>query len=165
MLWIVAPNLLNRRFKASKPNEKWVTDVTEFRIKGEKLYLSPIVDLFNGEVVSYEASRRPLFPMIDAMLRKGFARLGKSDAPLLHSDQGWQYTMPLYRELLVENRLTLSMSRKGNCYDNATAESFFARHGYASADRDDAPPAIRATREFSGICPASSAFMRKLLQA
>jgi len=122
---LVAPNLLNRKFKASKPNEKWVTDVTEFRIKGEKLYLSPIVDLFNGEVVSYEASRRPLFPMIDAMLRKGFARLGKSDAPLLHSDQGWQYTMPLYRELLVENRLTLSMSRKGNCYDNAPAESFF----------------------------------------
>ena len=88
----VAPNLLNRHFRASKPNEKWVTDVTEFRIKGEKLYLSPIVDLFNGEVVSYEASRRPLFPMIDAMLRKAFARLGKSDAPLLHSDQGWQYT-------------------------------------------------------------------------
>ena len=122
---LFAPNLLNRKFKASKPNEKWVTDVTQFRINGEKLYLSPIVDLFNGEVISYEASRRPLFPMIDAMLRKAFARLGKSDAPLLHSDQGWQYTMPVYRQLLVENRLTISMSRKGNCYDNAPAESFF----------------------------------------
>jgi putative transposase len=121
----VAPNVLERRFQASQPNEKWVTDVTEFNVAGRKLYLSPVLDLFNGEIVSYEMSARPLFGMVGAMLRKAFKRLKSSDRPMLHSDQGWQYRLPEYRRLLDVHGTMQSMSRKGNCLDNAAMESFF----------------------------------------
>ena len=121
----VAPNLLERNFSASRPNQKWVTDVTEFKVDGKKLYLSPVVDLFNGEIVAYATSRRPLFSMVGAMLNRAFARLGPGDRPVLHSDQGWQYQMDQYRRRLDAQAVTQSMSRKGNCLDNAVVESFF----------------------------------------
>lgn len=121
----VAPNLLARNFEASGPNEKWVTDVTEFNVGGEKLYLSPIMDLFNGEIVSYELARRPLFNMVAKMLTSAFQRLGPSDKPILHSDQGWQYRMAKYRRHLELRSIKQSMSRRGNCLDNAAMESFF----------------------------------------
>lgn len=120
-----APNLLERQFKASRPNEKWVTDVTEFSVGGQKLYLSPILDLYNGEIVAFKTARRPLFGMVKAMLQRAFARLGPQDKPILHSDQGWQYRMPVYREALEQRDLVPSMSRRGNCLDNAVMESFF----------------------------------------
>jgi len=120
-----APNVLERQFNATRPNEKWVTDVTEFSVSGQKLYLSPILDLYNGEVVAFETARRPLFRMIGAMLRRAFTRLGPQDKPILHSDQGWQYRMPVYREALQQRDVTPSMSRRGNCLDNAVMESFF----------------------------------------
>jgi putative transposase len=120
-----APNLLERQFRAVRPNEKWVTDVTEFSVAGQKLYLSPVLDLYNGEIVAFETARRPLFKMIGAMLQRAFARLGPDDKPILHSDQGWQYRMPLYREALQQRDIVPSMSRRGNCLDNAVMESFF----------------------------------------
>lgn len=92
---------------------------------GQKLYLSPIMDLYNGEIVSYETARRPLFNMVSAMLGKAFDRLGSDDKPVLHSDQGWQYRMPEYRRRLEGRAITQSMSRRGNCLDNAAMESFF----------------------------------------
>lgn len=120
------PNVLERRFEASRPNQKWVTDVTEFNVRGDKLYLSPIMDLFNGEIVAYEMQERPLFPLVGNMLKKALAKLTDRDtAPLLHSDQGWQYQMGIYRRQLADRGLTQSMSRKGNCLDNAAMESFF----------------------------------------
>ena len=121
----VAPNLLERNFNASSPNEKWVTDITEFKVDGKKLYLSPVMDLFNGEILAYTTSKRPLFNMVGTMLSKAFARLGPQDRPVLHSDQGWQYQMDKYRQRLDEHAVTQSMSRKGNCLDNAAMESFF----------------------------------------
>ena len=121
----VAPNLLERDFDASSPNVKWVTDVTEFKVDGNKLYLSPVMDLFNGEILAYTTSRRPLFNMVGTMLSKAFARLGPDDRPILHSDQGWQYQMDKYRQRLDEHAIKQSMSRKGNCLDNAAMESFF----------------------------------------
>ena len=121
----VAPNLLERNFNASSPNEKWVTDVTEFKVDGKKLYLSPVMDLFNGEILAYSTSRRPLLNMVSAMLSKAFTCLGPADRPILHSDQGWQYQMDKYRQRLNERSITQSMSRKGNCLDNAAMESFF----------------------------------------
>ena len=114
-----------RNFDAARPNEKWVTDVTEFSVGGEKLYLSPIMDLFNGEIVSYEIARRPLFNMVAKMLTSAFQRLGPSDKPILHSDQGWQYRMEKYRRHLELRSITQSLSRRGNCFDNAAMESFF----------------------------------------
>lgn len=119
------PNLLNRRFEAERPNEKWVTDVTEFNVRGEKLYLSPVMDLFNGEIVAYEMNERPLFPLVGNMLKKALSRLTAQEAPMMHSDQGWQYQMEAYRQRLLERGLTQSMSRRGNCLDNAAMESFF----------------------------------------
>ena len=121
----VAGNVLQRRFAAPRPNQKWVTDVTEFKVDGQKLYLSPVLDLYNSEIISYEIARRPLFSMVSSMLQKAFSRLRPDEKPLLHSDQGWQYQMPIYRQLLKQRAITISMSRKGNCLDNATMESFF----------------------------------------
>lgn len=122
----VAPNVLQRQFYAAGPNQKWVTDVTEFKVGGEKLYLSPVLDLYNGEIIAFETAKRPLFELVGSMLKKALARLAPQEAPLLHSDQGWQYHMPAYQRLLQARKMVQSMSRKGNCLDNAAMESFFA---------------------------------------
>ena len=122
----VAPNLLERHFKTNQPNRKWVTDVTEFKVNDQKLYLSPILDLFNGEVVSYNLSRHPNFKQITDMLEGAFQKLpDKIDNLILHSDQGWQYQMKSYQNLLKAKGITQSMSRKATCLDNAVAENFF----------------------------------------
>jgi len=121
-----APNELQRRFKAEAVNQKWVTDVTEFKVAGEKLYLSPVLDLYNGEIIAFETSRRPSFELVDSMLKKALAKLKSGDKPLLHSDQGWHYRMPSFQCQLRDRQLVQSMSRKGNCLDNAAMESFFA---------------------------------------
>lgn len=118
-------NVLQRQFMAEQPNQKWVTDVTEFNVLGEKLYLSPVMDLFNGEVVSYQMDTQPRFKMVGDMLRKALGKLGRKEKPLLHSDQGWQYQSRAYRRLLADHGLVQSMSRRGNCLDNAAMESFF----------------------------------------
>lgn len=120
-----APNKLQRQFKAEAANQKWVTDVTEFNVAGEKLYLSPILDLYNGEIIAFETSKQPVFELVSSMLKKALAKLGPKDKPMLHSDQGWQYRMPAYQRQLQDRQLEQSMSRKGNCHDNATMESFF----------------------------------------
>ena len=120
-----APNLLERNFIAKAPNQKWVTDVTEFNIKGEKVYLSPILDLYNQEIVSYEIADRPQISMVSTMLNKAFKHLQQTEKPILHSDQGWQYQMGLYQQALYKQGITQSMSRKGNCLDNAVMENWF----------------------------------------
>lgn len=121
-----APNVLNRQFDATRINQKWVTDVTEFNLSGEKLYLSPVMDLYNGEIVAFETARRPAFELVGVMLKKALAKLKTGEQPILHSDQGWQYRMPAYQRALRNKDVVQSMSRKGNCLDNAAMESFFA---------------------------------------
>nr|WP_243405442.1 IS3 family transposase [Solimicrobium silvestre] len=121
----IAPNLLQRQFVAANANQKWVTDVTEFNVAGEKLYLSPILDLYNGEIIAYETSRRPVFKMVSDMLKKAWVKLKPDDKPMLHSDQGWQYQMSAYQRILEQRQVVQSMSRKENCLDNAAMESFF----------------------------------------
>ncbi len=121
-----APNLLERDFKADKPNQKWVTDVTEFALFGTKLYLSPIIDLFNGEVVSYNLSYHPNMLQVTDMLEKAFAKIPDNTNLILHSDQGWQYQHKQYQRMLQSKGIRQSMSRKGNCLDNACAENFFS---------------------------------------
>ncbi|MDQ0178550.1 transposase InsO family protein [Bacillus chungangensis] len=120
-----APNVLDREFKAEKPNEKSVTDFTEFKLFGEKLYLSPVLDLFNGEIITYTIGSRPTYSLVSEMLEKAFKRLSEDDELLMHSDQGWHYQMKQYRHALKERGITQSLSRKGNCYDNAVMEYFF----------------------------------------
>lgn len=121
-----APHLLKRRFSASGVNQKWVTDVTEFKVAGDKLYLSPVMDLYNGEIIAFETSKRPEFTLVGTMLKKALKKLKTGEKPILHSDQGWQYRMPAYQRALREKNVVQSMSRKGNCLDNAAMESFFA---------------------------------------
>lgn len=120
-----APNILSRDFSAQKANEKWVTDVTEFPVGGKKLYLSSVLDLFNGEIIASSLSERPVMKMVTTMLEKAFLTLGPQDRPLLHSDQGWQYRMADYQSRLKAQGVIQSMSRKGNCLDNAVMENFF----------------------------------------
>ena len=121
----IAPNLLNRNFYAEKPNLKWVTDVTEFSLFGQKLYLSPILDLHNGYLVSYTISDRPVLSMVTNMLEKAFESIPDRTDLILHSDQGWQYQHKQYQRMLCEKGIRQSMSRKGNCLDNAVMENFF----------------------------------------
>ena len=121
----IAPNLLNRDFATEKPNEKWVTDVTEFNLFGEKLYLSPILYLHSGDLVSYTISARPVLSMVISMLDKAFSKIPDNTNLILHSDQGWQYQHKRYQERLTKKGIRQSMSRNGNCLDNAVMENFF----------------------------------------
>ena len=120
------PNLLERDFKADQPNQKWVTDVTEFALFGIKLYLSPIIAFYNGEVISYNLSRHPNLNQVTDMLEKAFSKIPDNTNLILHSDQGWQYQHKHYQKMLKEKGIRQSMSRKGNCLDNACAENFFS---------------------------------------
>lgn len=121
----IAPNLLDRDFKAKVPDQKWVTDVTEFSLFSQKLYLSPILDLCSSDVVSYTISDRPVLSMTISMLEKAFDQIEDGTNLILHSDQGWQYQHKQYQQMLKSKGIRQSMSRKGNCLDNAVIENFF----------------------------------------
>ena len=121
----IAPNLLERDFSTTAPNQKWVTDVTEFALFGQKIYLSPILDLHSSDLVSYVISDRPVLSMVMDMVNQALPALLPGAAPILHSDQGWQYQHKHYQKLLRDHGIRQSMSRKGNCLDNAVMENFF----------------------------------------
>ena len=121
----IANNELNREFRAERPNQKWVTDITQFRLFGQKLYLSPILDLYSGDIVTYTISDSPNLLMVTTMLEQAFRKIPNGASLMLHSDQGWHYQHKQYRQMLAEKGVTQSMSRKGNCYDNSVMENFF----------------------------------------
>lgn len=123
----VADNLLNRDFKAEQPFKKLTTDITEFKVCDDKVYLSPVMDLYNREIISYSISRSPNLWQIREMLTGLFTKLPKDARPVFHSDQGWQYQHAEYQRLLSEHNIIQSMSRKGNCMDNGSMENFFGR--------------------------------------
>lgn len=122
----IARNHLRRKFSSDAPYKKMVTDVTEFKTKEGKLYLSPIIDLYNLEVVSFELSSSPSFDLVKQMINAAVDIVPAGSTPIVHSDQGWQYQMQEYQEILSDNGFVQSMSRKGNCLDNAVAEGFFS---------------------------------------
>jgi len=121
----IADNVLAREFTATGPNQKWVTDVTEFRINDRKVYLSAVMDLFNRQIISSAVSTSPNLELTNSSLRDALATLEPGQTPLVHSDQGFQYQHATWRCLLVQAGATQSMSRKANCHDNAVIESFF----------------------------------------
>jgi putative transposase len=123
--WVISKNHLNREFQATKPNEKWVTDVTYLVFNQKKLYLSVILDLFNNEVIAYQISKRNDLKLVTDTVKMAVKKRG-GNGTLLHSDQGYQYTSRQYNQLLQRFNIKASMSRKGNCLDNACAESFFS---------------------------------------
>ena len=121
----VAPNLLERDFQAEAPHQKLVTEVTEFHLFGEKIYLSPVLDLYNSEIIYYTIYRRPVLDMVMDMIDGTIEVIGNKTNAILHSDQGWQYQNKKYQNKLKDNNIRQSMSRRGNCLDNAVMENFF----------------------------------------
>lgn len=121
----VAPNLLNREFQAEAPNQKWVADITYISTNEGWLYLAGVLDLFSRKVVGWEMSNHIDSDMVEKALRMALYRRQPDFGLLHHSDRGSQYASHQIREILDANRIQVSMSRKGDCYDNAVMESFF----------------------------------------
>ncbi|WP_152902965.1 IS3 family transposase [Streptococcus salivarius] len=121
-----AENLIQRQFEALKPMEKCYTDVTEFAIpaSSQKLYLSPVLDGFNSEIIAYNLSTSPNLAQVKMMLEQAFTEKYYENT-ILHSDQGWQYQHDFYHHFLEDKGIQQSMSRKGNSPDNGMMESFF----------------------------------------
>ena len=120
-------NLLNRDFHADKPNEKWLTDITEFSIPAGKAYLSPIIDCFDGLPVSWTIGTSPNAELVNTMLDNAVATLKDDEHPICHSDRGAHYRWPGWIERMEAAGLTRSMSKKGCSPDNSACEGFFGR--------------------------------------
>ena len=114
-----------RDFSTTKPNEKWTTDVSEFKAPGGKLYLSPILDMYDSSIIAYDISVHPDFAQTKRMIDEAFAKYPDLEGLIFHSDQGWQYQMKPYQQWLKDNGIQQSFSRKGNCMDNSLIENFF----------------------------------------
>ncbi len=114
-----------RDFNAIKPNSKWTMDVSEFKIPTGKLYLSPILDMYDWSIISFDISRSPNFNQIIRMLDNAFNKYETLEGLTFHSDRGWQYQMKYYQNELEKRCIKQSFSRKGNCMDNGIMENFF----------------------------------------
>jgi putative transposase len=123
----IAPNLLNQDFNVDAPDRTWVGDITYIHTNEGWLYLAVLLDLFNREVVGWSASSRMTRQLAIDALQMAFDRRDPGKGLLHHSDRGSQYASTDYQNILKEHGIICSMSRKGNCYDNAVAESFFGR--------------------------------------
>ena len=113
------PNLLNRDFKADAPNTKWLTDITEMKAADGKVYLSPVIDCFDGMVVAHTAGRHPSAELANTMLRKACAKLRPGESPMIYNDRGGHYRREGWMRICVEEGLVRSMSKKGCSPDNA----------------------------------------------
>jgi len=120
-------NIVARDFQATAPNEKWLTDITEFPAPAGKVYLSPMIDCFDGLVVSWSISASPNAELVNAMLDEAIRTLAPGERPVVHSDRGCHYRWPGWLQRLEAADLTRSMSRKGCTPDNAACEAFFGR--------------------------------------
>jgi len=121
----VAPNILQRDFHSEHPLLKLVTDVTEFSINNKKIFLSAVLDLYNSEIIGYSISHNDNLHLIINNMKMIFKKLSKGNHTILHSDQGTLYKSLWYQRNIAEHGIIQSMSRKGNCYDNAVIENFF----------------------------------------
>ena len=118
-------NVIARDFHATKPNQKWLTDITEFSIKAGKVYLSPIIDCLDGMPVSWTIGTSPNAELANTMLRNAIATLKPNEKPIVHSDRGCHYRWPEWIQIMEEANLTRSMSKKGCSPDNSACEGFF----------------------------------------
>ena len=121
------PNVIQRNFRADKPNEKWLTDITEFAIPAGKIYLSPIVDCFDGMLPAWTIGTTPDSVLVNSMLDKAIETLSSDQRPLVHSDRGCHYRWPGWVERIEKAGLTRSMSKKGCSPDNSACEGLFGR--------------------------------------
>lgn len=123
----VAENILNREFTATKRNEKWVSDITYIWTKEGWLYLAALLDLYDKSIVGWSMDSRMKTELVSSALKKAIRRTRADKGLLVHSDRGVQYASKEYQALLKKNHFICSMSRKGNCYDNAPMESFWGK--------------------------------------
>ncbi|WP_458123272.1 IS3 family transposase [Paenibacillus sp. Z3-2] len=150
----VAKNLLKRDFKADRANQKWVTDVTQFRVGESWIYLSAVKDLFNNEIVAYHMSQRNDNQLVLQTFENVFNKTKDVTGLIVHSDQGFQYTSYAYHDMLPKVGARISMSRRGNCYDNASMESFLSHlkteglYPYDIRNMDEAQRRIEAYIHF-----------------
>ncbi len=121
---VIAPNILNRDFRASKPNEKWVTDITYIQYGSETFYLSTIMDLYNNEIVAYKLYHHQQTPLVIDTLEEALNKRKSPEGVIIHSDQGSVYTSYAFQHYGKKHHMISSMSRRGNCWDNAVIESF-----------------------------------------
>jgi transposase InsO family protein len=142
----VAPNLLERHFTEEVPMCRLVSDITQFNVGDRRVYLSPLIDLYNGEVVSWRIGPGPDVESALGMLADAAGRLQESGA-VIHTDQGFQYQTPRWRDRLASLGRTQSMSRKATCLDNAPAESFFGRLKTEFSDGSDYTQPKRFARD------------------
>ena len=140
----VAPNLLNQNFNAAKPNEKWVSDITYIWTDEGWLYLAAVMDLYSRKLIGWSLSERMTSKLVIDALQTALWNRGMPKNVIVHSDRGSQYCSAAYQDLLRENKLICSMSKRGDCYDNAAMESWNhsfkveAIHGEKFKTRDDA---------------------------
>ena len=120
-------NIINRDFHADSPNSKWLTDITEFAIPAGKLYLSPVIDCFDGMVVCWNVSTTPDSILVNKMLDEAISTLSSSERPIVHTDRGCHYRWPGWIERMDNAGLIRSMSKKGCSPDNSACEGFFGR--------------------------------------
>lgn len=147
-------DLLQRNFHTTRPNEGWVTDISEFSCGDAKLYFSPIIDLFDGKVVSYQLQRNAQEALATQALKAAISTLKPSESVILHSDRGGHYRAIEWIELCHKAQIQRSMSRKGNSGDNAACEGFFGRmknemyHGFNWKNIEELEFAIHNYIEF-----------------
>lgn len=143
----VAANLLQREFKADKPKQKWVTDVTQYRVVDTWIYLSAIKDLYNGELVASHMSLRNDNQLVLQTFEKAFKKEKDVTGLIVHSDQGFQFASYDYQDMLLKVGARISMSRRGNCYDNASMEKLLFAFKSGSTLSLSYPKFRRGTKE------------------
>lgn len=122
----VAKNVLARKFTAEKPNQKWCTDVTEFKYgQGKKAYLSAVIDLYDKSIVSYVLGHSNNNGLVFNTIKPAIQGLAEDECPILHSDRGFQYTSKQFKQIIQEAEIVHSMSRVGRCIDNGPIEAFW----------------------------------------
>jgi Transposase and inactivated derivatives len=167
----VAENLLNRDFAAQRPNEKWVADITYIQTEEGWLYLAGVLDLYSRKIIGWSMDSRMKTELVSAALKQAIGRTGAKVGVIVHSDRGVQYASEDYQRLLKANGLVCSMSRKGDCYDNAPMESFWGKlktewlNGCKFKTRADAKKAVfeyielfynrRRLHSYNGYVPPS----------
>ena len=123
----VTDDLLKRRFTANKPNQKWVSDITYINVNGKWIYLAAVMDLFSRAIVGWSLDTQVTEKLVNDALEMALSRRDVQKNLIVHSDRGVQYRAQCYQDRLLKRHFRISMSRKGNCYDNAAMESFFSR--------------------------------------
>jgi len=123
----IKPNILRQNFTATRPNEKWVSDITYIYVNYEWMYLAAVMDLYSRAIVGWAFDTQMTDSLIGAAFEMALGRRDVLDGMLVHSDQGTQYRSNWYQAKLLDNGCQISMSRRGNCWDNAAMESFFSR--------------------------------------